>query len=328
MDSVNESTPVGLKQKGFIETRGAHVIAEYHGCDPERLNHEKTIRRMLQRAADAAGSTVLQIHVRQYAPQGFAGVAVLADSHLSVHTWPEAGYAAADLYTCGRGEPRRAHDVMRIELAAQRAELIEIARGLPSDGRSLAILSTEEETYGQRPTIRIDGRDGRRHGVVIARAPDGQLRLEAERHFERGETVFPLESMLYRSDADFLLETDFGPVCLGIDWDWLDLSVKWFERIPAELADRLCVLYSLPSRDWEELFRLMTSDGTRTRVVATFGEVARHSSNPNVVPVIGRLTREAGAVLALPFQAARPIDAGEEIVWDYCTLDTSRIAEI
>jgi S-adenosylmethionine decarboxylase len=324
---MGTADPYQFESKAY-GTRGTHIIAEYHGCDPERLNHEKTIRRMLQRAADAAGSTVLQIHVRQYAPRGFAGVAVLADSHISVHTWPEARYAAADLYTCGRGEPRRAHHVMRCELAARSAEWIEIERGLTRADGSLAVRCAERETYEPRPTIRIDAREAKRHGVVIEHTGDGRMRLVAQRPFTQGEAVFPLELRLHRSDAEFLMETESGEVNLGLDWDWLDLSVKWFERIPEELADRLCTLYSVPSRDCEELFGAMTSEGERTRMVATFGEVARHSPNPNVSPVIGNPTLEAGGVLALPFVATRTISVGDEIVWDYRTLDASRIEEL
>jgi len=310
-----------------VGTRGAHVIAEYHGCDPERLNHEKTIRRMLQRAAEAAGSTALDVLVRPYAPQGLAGVAVLAESHLSVHTWPDACYAAADFYTCGRAEPRRAHDVMRRELLAGRAELIEIVRGLPGGTRSLSILSTEQESYGRRATIRIDARDGGRHGVRIGRTDDGaSLRLEATRAFTIGERVFPLESLLYSADAEFVLETDWGPVPLGIDWDWLDLSPKWFERLPEPLSARLCALYQIPAANWPQLFLAMTSEGTRTRMVASFGEVARHSSDPNTAPAIAGLTLEAGGVLCLPFVATRPIAAGDELVWDYSSVDPTLFA--
>ena len=81
-------------------------------------------------AVDAIGATLLNLHVHTFSPQGVTGLAVLAESHLSLHSWPEHGYLAADVFTCGdRVEPTKAVDVLKRHFQPQRVEVMEIARG-------------------------------------------------------------------------------------------------------------------------------------------------------------------------------------------------------
>lgn len=88
------------------------------------------MRDLLERATAAAGATLLRTVVHRFSPQGVTGVAVIAESHLSIHTWPEAGYAACDFYTCGACDPGPAGDLLAAGLGASRVERLAIARGL------------------------------------------------------------------------------------------------------------------------------------------------------------------------------------------------------
>ena len=90
---------------------GTHLIAELAGCDREALNDEEFLREKLREAAQVAGATVLSVHSHKFTPVGVTAFALLAESHISVHTWPELGYAAVDAYTCGQS--------MRTELAIE-----------------------------------------------------------------------------------------------------------------------------------------------------------------------------------------------------------------
>ncbi len=90
---------------------GTHLIAELAGCDRESLNDEEFLREKLREAAQIAGATVLSVHSHRFTPVGVTAFALLAESHISVHTWPELGYAAVDAFTCGRS--------MRTELAIE-----------------------------------------------------------------------------------------------------------------------------------------------------------------------------------------------------------------
>lgn len=79
---------------------GEHYIIELWGCKAPVLDDLEGIRNTLLDAADRAGATIVENAFHKFAPQGVSGVVVIAESHLSIHTWPELGYAALDLFTC------------------------------------------------------------------------------------------------------------------------------------------------------------------------------------------------------------------------------------
>jgi S-adenosylmethionine decarboxylase len=80
---------------------GKHCILELYGCDSTRLNDEAFLRDTITTAAKRAGATLLNLITHRFEPQGVTGLALLAESHISIHTWPESGYAAVDVFTCG-----------------------------------------------------------------------------------------------------------------------------------------------------------------------------------------------------------------------------------
>lgn len=82
---------------------GIHLIVEL--TDAEGLDDAARIEAALRRAVGASGATLLDIHLHRFAPQGVTGVALLAESHITVHTWPEHGYAALDVFMCGASDP-------------------------------------------------------------------------------------------------------------------------------------------------------------------------------------------------------------------------------
>jgi S-adenosylmethionine decarboxylase len=97
--------------KAAMMPGGTHLIAELAGCDQEVLNNEELLREGLREAAQTAGATVLSVHSHKFTPVGVTAFALLAESHISIHTWPELGYAAVDAFTCGQS--------MRTELAIE-----------------------------------------------------------------------------------------------------------------------------------------------------------------------------------------------------------------
>ncbi|MDH5656312.1 MAG: adenosylmethionine decarboxylase [Spirochaetia bacterium] len=79
---------------------GEHYIIELYDCGKNILNDLNTIKLTLLEAARMAGATIIDQRFHKFSPQGVSGVIVIAESHLSIHTWPELGYAALDLFTC------------------------------------------------------------------------------------------------------------------------------------------------------------------------------------------------------------------------------------
>ena len=111
-----------------VEQLGTHIIAEFHGCI--NLNDAEALKAELVKAAEAAGATVLNVHTHQFSPQGMSGLVLLQESHLSIHTWPEFGYAAIDIYTCGSHvHSQKAIDSLAAYFKPTHVRLLEIERG-------------------------------------------------------------------------------------------------------------------------------------------------------------------------------------------------------
>ena len=112
---------------------GRHLIAEYVDCAPGKLDDLAFLERCLLEAVRRSGATMVKSTFHRYAPQGVSGVVVIAESHMSVHTWPEYNYAAVDFFTCGQSvDPYRANEYLKEMLGSPNACVTEIRRGIPS----------------------------------------------------------------------------------------------------------------------------------------------------------------------------------------------------
>lgn len=113
-----------------FEPSGQHVLADLYGISPGHLNHPETIEQLLRSSAQAAGATVLSSHFHAFGSNGgVTGIVILAESHISIHTWPEFGFAAVDIFMCGDSQPHCALDVMQRAFAASSSTVKTIARG-------------------------------------------------------------------------------------------------------------------------------------------------------------------------------------------------------
>ena len=129
-NGVSEMTPpVGSGSTNMV---GKHCILELYECDAFKLNDEAFIRTIITTAAKMAGATLLNLITHRFEPQGVTGLALLAESHISIHTWPENGYAAVDVFTCGdHTMPNRACEILRKELLAKSFSLKSFQRDTP-----------------------------------------------------------------------------------------------------------------------------------------------------------------------------------------------------
>jgi len=109
---------------------GIHCILELYGCPFDLLNDEDFLRQAVRQAARVADSSLLQLTSHSFSPQGVTALGLLAESHISIHTWPESGYAAADVFTCGRRcKPKDACKFLVAQLQAERFDLSVLSRG-------------------------------------------------------------------------------------------------------------------------------------------------------------------------------------------------------
>jgi S-adenosylmethionine decarboxylase len=122
------------KKDYFIERdgkvfAGTHLLVDF--WDATKLDDPEYIEKALRKAVDAAGATLLHIHLHHFTPNGgVSGVAVLAESHISLHTWPERGFAAFDIFMCGACDPHKSVPALRAAFKPGRIELQEEKRGL------------------------------------------------------------------------------------------------------------------------------------------------------------------------------------------------------
>lgn len=112
---------------------GRHLLLELREADPRMLNDVEKIKKVLLKAAEEAGATIIDYTFRKFSPQGVSGVVVIAESHLSIHTWPEYGYAAVDIFTCGESiQPEKAVSLIVEEMKCKSPFVMEVKRGILS----------------------------------------------------------------------------------------------------------------------------------------------------------------------------------------------------
>ena len=112
-------------------SNGRHLILDLYVCDPDILNDYEELQRLLEASLVMAKAKVLRFNGEKFQPQGVTLLALLSESHASIHTWPEIGYCAIDLYTCGDvTETHRAAEFLKTELKAQLSEEKELVRSI------------------------------------------------------------------------------------------------------------------------------------------------------------------------------------------------------
>ena len=115
---------------------GRHLVLELNGCNPKLLNDVKRVEDIMVAAAKLAKATIVGSHFHQFSPFGISGVVVIAESHVAIHTWPEHGYAAVDIFTCGDTlSPDVAAQYLVQKFQSRQPSLMELKRGLIPDSK-------------------------------------------------------------------------------------------------------------------------------------------------------------------------------------------------
>jgi S-adenosylmethionine decarboxylase len=121
---------------------GRHVLAEIYGCDFDILNNIQKVERIMINAALEAGAEVREFVFHKFSPQGISGVVVISESHLAIHTWPELGYAAVDVFTCGdKVDPWDACNYLTEHFEAKQISAKESKRGILNDAEQKSVVN-------------------------------------------------------------------------------------------------------------------------------------------------------------------------------------------
>ena len=107
---------------------GKHYLLNLYGCDFDVLNNENYLRNLIKLAAEITGATVLKTISNKFSPYGVTAICLLSESHISIHTWPEKGEAAVDIFTCGDVEPKIGCDVVTLQIKPEHHTLSFIER--------------------------------------------------------------------------------------------------------------------------------------------------------------------------------------------------------
>ncbi len=110
---------------------GKHIILELHGVDRDILNNKELLEKILREAAIKAGGRILGSFFHEFNPHGVTGIIAIAESHLSIHTWPEFNYAAIDIFTCRGISPEKAAEYIIEMLKPDKHFTITLSRGEP-----------------------------------------------------------------------------------------------------------------------------------------------------------------------------------------------------
>jgi S-adenosylmethionine decarboxylase proenzyme len=120
-----------------MKALGIHLLIEFWSCNRKKIDDIDYLETIMSQAAEAAGATVLKTAFQGFNPQGVSGVVVIAESHLTIHTWPEHGYAAVDIFTCGSTvDPWKATGFLKQGLEAGYMQVRDFQRGMPSSEES------------------------------------------------------------------------------------------------------------------------------------------------------------------------------------------------
>jgi len=114
-----------------MKVLGKHTIVEFYDCNPKQLADLALLERALAVAAESTGASVIKSTFHEFSPHGVTGVVIIAESHLSIHTWPEYNYAAVDIFTCGTVmDNHQAIKYLKQVLEAGFHSVIELKRGI------------------------------------------------------------------------------------------------------------------------------------------------------------------------------------------------------
>ena len=133
-DSKNNPILSSFSNDEELTHQSKHLLLELYRCNYEKLNDESFLRCTLNRASKLAKATVLNLISNKFEPQGVTAIALLAESHISIHTWPESNYSAVDIFTCGQNMlPELASQYLIEALKAEEHFLRVIVRNPPAE---------------------------------------------------------------------------------------------------------------------------------------------------------------------------------------------------
>lgn len=293
---------------------GTHILADYSGCDSAILNNCAAVEDLLVNTVAASGATVIDRKSHCAEDSGVIGVVVLQNSRLSIHTWPNDRYAAADFFTYGTCDSHNALAVLEAGLSAKSSKTVVLERGLPGTSkirvfghRAMQRIIVDCSSSALPETVRVDRSPGRGLGLFVTRT------------FGPTDLVYETSMRLASFDTEYVMQSDVGESVLTADQLGSELTISAVEDFPSHIRDALVANYGLDDPSSILLRDKLTNGGKREVLVTTFDGLMNHSQNANVTvePVTSVRFEDGEPVWIIRIVALRSIATGDELFWDY-----------
>ncbi len=134
-----------------MKALGRQLLVELYNCDFDRINDTKSVEKAMIDATEQSGATIVNSDFHEFSPYGISGVIVIAESHVSIHTWPEYNYAAVDVFTCGDHiDPWTIQEALKSYFKSDSVSSMEVKRGLfkTQPGQDLPFKADESSVLG------------------------------------------------------------------------------------------------------------------------------------------------------------------------------------
>lgn len=299
------------------KVEGTHLVVEYSNCDRGILDDKTAIESLLVRAAESTGSTIVASVMHRFRPSGVTGCIILADAHLTIHTWPQAGYASVDFYTSADRDPNCVHAVLAETLSPRDSQILLVDRGLASPEKM--------KVRGHRrvASYTLDCRQPQLpDGIYVGRSAGRGFGLFAGRDFSVGELIYDTPGTLAEWDAEFVVKHDVGRSVHNADSLGYELSPDSIDVWPDQIRNAIARHFDLNNPSLEVIHQRVTNDYEREVLMTAFDGLKNHASDPNTVMDWSAATIEFDDIgvahWSIPTLAARPIKSGEELTVDYC----------
>jgi S-adenosylmethionine decarboxylase len=136
------------KEANRLQALGTHLLLELRDCNPKTLSNLEYVTEAMKNAALEAKATIVEVAFHEFSPFGISGMVVIAESHLAIHTWPEYGYAAVDVFTCGDLiKPQTAAKFLIEKFESKNHSIVEMKRGVLGHAKLPHKVTLQEPAY-------------------------------------------------------------------------------------------------------------------------------------------------------------------------------------
>lgn len=305
---------MSMDEQNHAMTAGEHLVIEFNECDQALLDDPAALEEGLKAAASVMNVTVVKCLLHQFSPQGVTGILLLNKAHLTIHTWPEHGYAAVDLYGPAKENLGTASEVLSQALKSKEQSIVTLHRDLLEEGLS----QIKDHVPVETTTLDFTGNNVP-EGLKVEHSSGRGLGLYATHSYKKDETIYEAPRHLVDWIMELEIKTDSGTSVHRADDYGYEIITDFVKTWPKPVLKMLREYYETDS--YEELLLEMTDDGDYGVLVTGINGLQNHSNTPNTILEfkLAEVTigKDELARWVIPVRALCDIHSGDELFSDY-----------